>query len=130
MYRYELHHFCYQIAPRTLEKILELFAILECPLEYREGDARWAMVRQKGKNINIQLVETKKKPLTTESKISTHIAFLSKDPISDVNLIEEWAKNNRIKFLAGGWNERERWFDLPDIFVDFVVEIMDVKVVE
>ena len=125
---YDLHHFCFEIAPNTLETVLELFEILGCPKVYREGNKRWAMISQKGKGVNIQIFETKNKPLPTKSRIRTHIAFLSKSPKTDVETVSEWAKKRKIKFVTGGWNERERWFDLPDLFVNFVIEVMDVKV--
>jgi hypothetical protein len=32
--------------------------------------------------------------------------------------------------IRGGWSEKELWFDLPDVFTNFVIEIMHTSIVE
>ena len=36
-------------------------------------------------------------------------------------------KSKGIEFAQGSWSELEHWFDIP-LFVDFVVEVMDEKI--
>jgi len=126
----KLHHFCFNVKSGSLDLVLDMFKELGCSLTYREGDTDWFMVGQKGIPIDIQITEVKKKPLLTRDKISTHVAFLSNSPKKDIEKIGEWAKKNNVEFKQGGWSDEEKWFDLPDVFVNFVVEIMHTSVVE
>ena len=126
-----LHHFAYNITPNNLEFILELLDKMGCSLAYREGEARWCMIEQKPISINIQIIETQDSPVSDiEKKVNTHIAFLSENPREDILKLEKWADDKGIGFRYGSWSERELWFDLPDIFVNFVIEIMHTSIVE
>lgn len=126
----EFHHVCHRIAPGKLEAVLELFDLLGCGVTYRPEHHQWAMVGQPGTPIDIQLYEEGGLAIPTEQKLRTHVAFLSDDPARDVAAIETWAKKQELRIVTGGWSEQERWFDLPEVFGDFVVEIMDRAVVE
>jgi len=125
----KLHHFAYNISPNSLEIVLEEFNKMGCNLSYREKNARWCMIEQKPIPIDIQLIETKNPIVTVDKKISTHIAFLSDTPQNDVDKIKSWAKEMKINFSQGSWSDKELWFDLPEIFVNFVVEIMHTDIV-
>jgi len=126
----KLHHFAYNIRPDSLELVLELLEKLGCTLTYRKGSERWCIMQQKPIPIGIQLIETKDKPIPTEKKINTHIAFLSDTPKEDIEEIKKWCEEKDIEFKQGGWSDKELWFDLPDVFVNFVVEIMHTSVVD
>jgi len=126
----QLHHFAYNIQPETLELILELFEKLKCSLAYRKCKERWCMIEQKPIPIDIQIIETKEKPIKIKNKINTHIAFLSNSPKKDIEQIKKWASKNKIKFRQGKWSEKELWFDLPKIFTNFVIEIMHTSIIE
>jgi len=128
----KLHHYSQKITPNSLEIILEMYEKLGCKVVYRpESKYRWAMVGQEELGFAIQIVEYDEKPVDDiEIKKRSHIAFLSDNPRALIAKIESWAKSKEIRFREGGWNEKERYFDLPDIFIDFVVEIMHVSVAE
>ena len=119
-----LHHFAYNIKPNQLELVLELFEMLGCTVAYREGDARWCQIEQKSIPVDIQIIETDDGAIPLEKKINTHIAFLSDMPEEDINKIAEWAKTKNIEIVRGGWSEKELWFDFPNLFTNFVIEIM------
>ena len=126
-----LHHFAYSITPDSLELFLKLLEKMGCSLDYREGDSRWCMIKQGSVKAFIQVTEVHDCPVVdSNKKINTHLAFLSDNPKDDVLEVKSWAKNNNIKFRSGSWSDKELWFDLPDIFLNFVVEIMDRSVVE
>ena len=125
-----LHHFAYNIAPDSLELVLKVFKKLDCDLSYRKKNARWCMIKQVTVPAAIQIIETKDKPTPTKRKINTHIAFLSHSPKEDIENIKQWLNSKNIKFKQGGWSDKELWFDLPDVFTNFVIEIMHTSVVE
>ena len=88
------------------------------------------MIGQNGIDFNIQLVEVDEVPIQNKNRISSHIAFISENPKSVVDKVEKWATEKGLKFIKGGWSGRELWFDLPDLFVDFAIEVMDRSIVE
>ncbi|MFA4931254.1 MAG: hypothetical protein WC570_05320 [Patescibacteria group bacterium] len=125
-----LHHFSYTIQPKTLEITLELFKQLGCTISYQPDKGRWAMIEQKPLHMDIQIIEVSDEPLSLDTKTNTHIGFVSSNPISDIELLKQWAKSNNMNFRQGSWSNQEHWFDLPDIFINFVIEIMQEKVTE
>jgi hypothetical protein len=126
----QLHHSAYRIVPESFEKVIEIFGLLGCRITFRDGDARWAMIGQDGVSFDIQLIEMDEAPIQSTTRISSHIAFISHNPKEIIDKIEKWASKSDVKFVRGSWNEQMLWFDLPELFVDFVVEVMNRSVVE
>jgi len=126
-----LHHVAYSIAPNTLETVFEVFGHLGCTMSYREKGARWCLVEQEGVSIKIQLIETADVPVYDRGvRTNTHIAFISDEPRKVLEIVRTWTHTRGVSFREGGWSERELWFDLPDVFKNFVVEVMHTSVVE
>jgi hypothetical protein len=87
------------------------------------------MVAQQPLRFAIQIVEVDEKPIIDiDLKRKVHVAFLSDNPQEVINKVEAWAQNKSINFRQGGWSEIERYFDLPDLFVNFVVEVMHTSI--
>jgi len=78
----------------------------------------------------IQLIEVDEVPQQSDSRKSSHVAFTSENPAEQIQKIEKWASEKNIRFERGGWSEKELWFDLPELFVDFVIEVMNVSIIE
>lgn len=127
-----LHHYAQNITKGSLEVILEMYKIFDCEVVYRPSNGyQWAMVGQKQLNFPIQIVEADEKPISDlDTKRKTHIAFISDNPKGIIKKVEHWAKRKNISFREGGWSEKERYFDLPDLFVNFVVEVMHTSIEE
>ena len=127
-----LHHYAQNIVPNSLERVIEMYVLLGCKVVYRPNNGyNWAMVAQEPLNFAIQIVEVEEKPIIDlDIKRKVHIAFLSDNPKKIIQKIEGWAKQNNIAFREGGWSEKERYFDLPEIFVNFVVEVMHTSIEE
>ena len=88
------------------------------------------MIKQKQVQISIQIIETQDQSIPIKKKINTHLAFLSKNPQEDIEKIKQWSEDKNIKFRQGGWSDKELWFDFPDLFVNFVIEIMHTSIVK
>lgn len=127
-----LHHCCHNITTGSLDKVLEMFDLLKCPVVYRPNNGyRWAMVGQPQLDFSLQVSEVSGKPIDDlETKCQVHIAFISDNPREVIDQIEKWASDKGISFREGGWSEKERYFDLPELFVNFVVEVMHTSIEE
>jgi hypothetical protein len=124
-----LHHTAKRIRPGSLDKVIEMFELLGLKLAYRPEGMRWAMIDQEGLNFDIQLIEVEGEQLEGESRRDSQISFVSENPIEQIEKVHVWAEEKGLTFVQKSWNEREHYFDLPDLFVDWVVEIMHVSVV-
>ncbi len=120
-----LHHYCQNIVSGHLKDVVEMYQLLNFKVVYTPPNGNWIMVGQDQLRFAIQIAQVEDTPITDiDIKKRTHIAFLSDNPQEVINKIETWAKSRNIKFRQGGWSDKERYFDLPDIFVNFVVEVM------
>lgn len=109
-----------------------MYELLNCKITYRPSDnANWVMLGQDQLRFDMQITEIADPPIEDISKKrQTHIAFISDTPQEIIESVKIWAEEKGFKFRDGGWSEHERYFDLPDIFVNFVVEIMHSSVEE
>lgn len=126
----KLHHIAKRIKAGELETAIELFSLLGMKVTYQPQEFRWAMIAQDGVNIDIQLAEVEDSPMQGTKRIGSHIGFLSSDPNADIERITEWASEKGLPFERGKWDDTQLWFDFPDLFIDWVVEIMNKSVVE
>ena len=125
-----LHHCAKRITSGSLDFVLALFEQLGCRVAYRpEGDT-FAIVEQSGLPVLLQFIERQQTPASTIEKRESHIAFVSHHPANEIERIKEWVNQQGKKFVSGSWSDKERYFDCPEIFIDFVVEILHVSVVE
>lgn len=89
------------------------------------------MVGQLPLQFAIQITEVSDAPIENlDKKRQTHIAFISDNPKEVVDKIKTWAGGKGFAFREGGWSEIERYFDLPDMFVNFVIEVMHTSIEE
>jgi len=126
----QLHHFSKKIAPGSLKFVLDLFAQLGCDLFYMGANKNWALVEQKGTDVKIQLIESSGKILSTKAKENSHIGFISSTPEKDIAKLKRWVERRGKKFVQGGWSDKELYFDCPEVFVDFIVEIMNTSILK
>ena len=125
-----LHHYCQNISQGHLDDVVEMYKLLGFEVVYTpKGDMEWIMVGQKQLRFAIQITQVSDKPIQDiEIKKRTHIAFLSDDPQAVLNKVKSWAETKGLRYREGGWSEIERYFDLPDIFTNFVVEVMHTSI--
>jgi hypothetical protein len=126
-----LHHYCQNITEGHLSDMVDMYKLLGLDVVYAPDSADWVMVAQKELDFAIQITQVSDEPISDiEIKRRTHIAFLSDDPQAVVNKVKIWAESKDITFREGGWSDIERYFDLPDIFSNFVIEVMHSSIEE
>lgn len=126
-----LHHYCQNITKGNLDNIVEMYKLLKFKVVYTPQAKDWIMVGQDELHFAIQITQVDDEPVKDiDAKRKTHIAFLSDNPKAVIDTIEDWANKKGLEFRQGGWSAIERYFDLPDIFVNFVVEVMHTSIVE
>ena len=128
-----LHHYAQQITLGSLKDVLGMYEKLGCKVVYSQAESKipWALVGQNQLDFAIQVLEDSGKPIEDlETKRKIHVAFLSSAPRRLLNEIKNWAEAKGIKYREGSWSEKEFYFDLPNIFINFVVEVMHTSIVE
>ncbi|MFA6462353.1 MAG: hypothetical protein WCV90_08895 [Candidatus Woesearchaeota archaeon] len=124
----KLHHCAYRINLGCFNKVSKLLIQLGCTSIYTSKEKDWGIFNQN--NRILQIIETPVKPLNCKQKLSSHIGFISSDPLKEIKRIEKWAKKNKLRFVHGSWSELEFWFYFPELFNDFVIEVMNKKIIE
>lgn len=126
-----LHHYCQNITKGNLDVVVEMYQLLNFKVVYTPPNGDWIMVGQDQLRFAIQITQVEDTPIVDiDIKRRTHIAFLSDNPQEVISKVEAWANNKNIKFRQGGWSDKEKYFDLPDIFVNFMVEVMHTSIEE
>ncbi len=124
-----LHHYCQNITRGNLDLVVEMYKLLNFKVVYTPPNKDWIMVAQDNLRFAIQIIQVDDKPTDNlTEKIKTHIALISDNPANVIQEIKIWANSKGLRFREGGWSPIERYFDLPDIFVNFVVEIMHTSI--
>jgi hypothetical protein len=127
----KLHHYCQNITKGNLEVTIEMYELLKFKVVYTPPAKDWVMVGQDEPRFAIQITQVDNKPIEDiDEKRKTHVAFLSNNPQGVIDEIKKWAEVKGLRFREGGWSPIERYFDLPDIFVNFVVEVMHTSIEE
>ncbi len=127
----KLHHYCQNIKKGYLDDVAEMYKLLGFDVVYTPSEGDWIMMGQSQLRFAIQITQVDDIPIQDiEIKKRTHIAFLSDNPQEVLDKVKAWADGKGIKYRDSGWSEIERWFDLPDIFTNFVVEVMHTSIEE
>lgn len=126
----KLHHVAKRIMPGTLDTVVEMFETLGCKVTFRPPSGKWVMIGQSGLPFDLQIAEVNTPPVQGISKSESHIGFISNSPGLQIEAMQQWALACGQRIETGQWGEREFWFDFPDLFNDFVIEIMHTTVAE
>ncbi|MDO8470386.1 MAG: hypothetical protein Q7S63_00205, partial [bacterium] len=110
--------------------VLNLFTELGFHVLERSKVMEIAWIAQRETKFVLQFIESEQHPLPTETKIFTHIAFITEDPKKEIERIKQWIQSQDVTVVDGKWTDKEFWLDCPEVFIDFVLEIMHTSVVE
>lgn len=124
-----LHHYCQNIKEGYIDDVVEMYKILGLKITYIPPTKDWIMIGQNGLKFAIQVAQANDFSVEDiDVKSRNHIGFISENPQKIINKIKKWADNKGFRFRAGEWSDIEKFFDLPDIFIDFVVEVMHTSI--
>jgi len=122
----ELHHCAYTITKGYSSVIQEFFEYLGAKLIWEGEDQGREITMQFDNGFSIQFSEIDEKPMELNNKQETHLAFSSDKPEEEIVRMSEWFKEKGVKINTGKWGDDERWIDCPDIFLNFVIEVLKV----
>ena len=123
----KLHHSAYKIAIGYSQLMQEFCEFMGAQLVWEGHDQGREIAVLFDDGYRIQLSEINEKPCVSKNKQEAHLAFLSDNPQSDIEVLEKWFSEKQVKTRRGKWSDREQWLDCPDVFNDFVIEIFNKK---
>jgi len=84
------------------------------------------MLRQPAANVDLQLTGlTRVDP--QGRKFMNHYGFISDDADADIAAVTEWCEARNLEVTTGLFMPRMFWIDVPQLFLDFVLEVMDAE---
>ena len=134
----ELNHCAFRVYRDDFDMVVSLFTEkLGFMVLRRKGSVIW--MRQGEIPVDIQLCASDTKPETkgididvlrrkdhreTCDKSRSQIAFLSEQPEKELKQLATEIEKRGYKTFVLGYSDKEFFLDIPDVFVDFVIEAM------
>ena len=128
-----LHHSAHQIAEGTKDLVAELFMN---QLEFQKvfQNELTVLLRQRDIPFDIQFIGKSPGPSVPQDiKIGSQIAFLSDSPTQDLAALQKWFQEKGLESEIGQYydeNDMDLWFDVPGVFLDFVIEVIHPQFLE
>ncbi len=86
-------------------------------------------LRQPGTNVDLQFSRSDTGHRDTDKQRS-QVSFLSDTPRPALEALAAWAQAHGLAATVGAYSDREFYLDLPEAFVDFVIEAMTPELAE
>ena len=90
------------------------------------GPFRMSVLRQPTTNVDVQFTAVDAGD-SQDAKLLNQIGFVSDDATTEVETVEQWCQARGLEVTTGHYGPGFRWIDVPDVFMDFVLEVMDRK---
>ena len=134
----ELNHCAFRVYEDDFDMVVTFFIEkLGFRLLRRKGNIVW--MRQGETCVDIQLSASDTEPETTGfdidalrqenhrelcDKSRSQIAFLSDQPEKELRQLADELERKGYRTIVLGYSDKEFFLDIPDVFVDFVIEAM------
>jgi hypothetical protein len=117
-----LNHIANRLDPRHFEKVVEM---LKTQLGFNElrRTERSIWLRQPGANVDLQFSRSETANRDAD-KFRSQVSFLSETPRAALQDLANWARAQGMAASVGSYSDKEFYLDMPDAFVDFVIEAM------
>ncbi len=118
----KLNHVANRLDDRYFGLVVEMLKANLGFIELRQTErATW--LRQPGANVDLQFNRSDTIDRAAD-KSRSQVSFLSENPQAALEDLAAWAQAHGMEATVGSYSEREFFLDIPQAFVDFVVEAM------
>ena len=118
----KLNHAANRLDAKHFETIVEMLKTKLGFVELRRTE-RAIWLRQPGANVDLQFSRSLSANRDTD-KLRSQVSFLSETPREDLEELAAWTHERGLKAAVGAYSDREFYLDVPEAFVDFVIEAM------
>lgn len=118
----QLNHFANRVATRHFDTIVEMLKENLGFVELRRG-VKAIHMRQPGSNVDLQFTRSETAGRDADKR-SSQVSFLSDTPAEDLEKLAAWARARGLESTVGSYSSKEFYLDVPEAFVDFVIEAM------
>jgi hypothetical protein len=122
----KLHHMSLCIVERSLNIAMKFVQFIGFEITYKDIKNKFFIATKDG--FRIQFIECMPRYLPLlipKEKTYTHIGLTNKNPKAYMQEVDKFAKEYDLVFQVGKWSNKELYFNLPEIFGNFVVEVME-----
>ena len=118
----KFNHAANRLDARHFETIADMLKVRLGFVELRRtGRAIW--LRQPGANVDLQFSRSQVANRDAD-KLRSQVSFLSETPRQDLEELASWARERGLNAEVAAYSDREFYLDVPEAFVDFVIEAM------
>jgi hypothetical protein len=118
----QFNHVANRLDVRHFETVIAMFKELLDFSELRRTE-RAIWLRQPGANVDLQFSRSEISKRDSD-KIRSQVSFLDDHPKAALEGLANWARQHGMEAEVGSYSDREFYLDIPDAFIDFVVEAM------
>jgi hypothetical protein len=118
----KLNHAANRLDVKHFETIVDMLKARLGFVELRRTE-RAIWLRQPGANVDLQFSRSQIANRDADKQRS-QVSFLSETPRQDLDELAGWAHERGLKAEVGAYSDREFYLDVPEAFVDFVIEAM------
>ncbi|MCX5497010.1 hypothetical protein OSH11_20060 [Kaistia dalseonensis] len=118
----QFNHVANRIDGRHFDIIVAMF-LEKLGFETLRRLDRAIWMRQPGTNIDLQLNRSVEQS-RDDDKLKSQVSFLSTTPQQDLEELAIWLRERGLNAQVSAYTTREFYLDVPEAFVDFVVEAM------
>ncbi len=121
----QFNHVANRVDVRHFEAVVAMFEDLLNFSELRRTE-RAIWLRQPGANIDLQFSRVSRGEVSARDpdKARSQVSFLDDDPRTALERLANWAGQHGMAAEIGSYSDKEFYLDIPDAFIDFVVEAM------
>jgi hypothetical protein len=116
------NHVCNRIDIRHFDTVVEMLRVRLGFVVLRRTE-RSIWLRQPGTNVDLQFSHSETANRDADKRRS-QISFLSDHPREDLEMLAAWFQAHGLAAHVGAYSDLEFFLDVPDAFVDFVIEAM------
>lgn len=116
------NHVANRLDARHFEAVVSMLKTQLGFVELRRTE-RAIWLRQPGSNIDLQFSRSETARRDAD-KLRSQVSFLSDTPREALDALAAWFEARGLAASVGAYSDREFYLDVPEAFVDFVIEAM------